>query len=49
VNEYLETSVPGIFAPATIHRDLEGLRAEVELERTIAAREAQSARAGVPS
>ena len=36
-------------AVAVIHRDLEGLRAEVEFERTIAAREAQSARAGAPS
>ena len=33
-------------AVAVIHRDLEGLRAEVEFERTIAAREAHSARAG---
>ena len=36
-------------AVAVIHRDLEGLRAEAEFERTIAAREAQSARAGAPS
>src|SRR5688572_315339 len=36
-------------AVAVIHRDLEGLRAEVEFERTIAAREAQSACAGAPS
>jgi NADPH-dependent 2,4-dienoyl-CoA reductase/sulfur reductase-like enzyme/nitrite reductase/ring-hydroxylating ferredoxin subunit len=36
-------------AVAVIHRDLEGLRAEVEFERTIAAREAQSARASAPS
>jgi apoptosis-inducing factor 3 len=36
-------------AVAVIHRDLEGLRAEVEFERTIAAREAHSARAGAPS
>ena len=36
-------------AVAVIHRDLEGLRAEVEFERTIAAREAQSAHAGAPS
>jgi NADPH-dependent 2,4-dienoyl-CoA reductase/sulfur reductase-like enzyme len=36
-------------AVAVIHRDLEGLRAEVEFERTIAACEAQSARAGAPS
>jgi NADPH-dependent 2,4-dienoyl-CoA reductase/sulfur reductase-like enzyme/nitrite reductase/ring-hydroxylating ferredoxin subunit len=35
-------------AVAVIHRDLEGLRAEVEFERTIAG-EAQSARAGAPS
>jgi NADPH-dependent 2,4-dienoyl-CoA reductase/sulfur reductase-like enzyme/nitrite reductase/ring-hydroxylating ferredoxin subunit len=33
-------------AVAVIHRDLEGLRAEVAFERTIAAREEQSARAG---
>jgi hypothetical protein len=32
-----------------IHRDLEGLHAEVEFERTIAAREGQSASAGVRS
>jgi NADPH-dependent 2,4-dienoyl-CoA reductase/sulfur reductase-like enzyme/nitrite reductase/ring-hydroxylating ferredoxin subunit len=36
-------------AVAVIHRDLEGLRAEVEFERTIAAREGQSARAGAPA
>jgi NADPH-dependent 2,4-dienoyl-CoA reductase/sulfur reductase-like enzyme/nitrite reductase/ring-hydroxylating ferredoxin subunit len=36
-------------AVAVIHRDLEGLRAEVEFERTIAAREIHSARAGAPS
>ena len=36
-------------AVAVIHRDLEGLRAEVAFERTIAAREEQSARAGAPS
>ncbi len=36
-------------AVAVIHRDLEGLRAEVEFERTIAAREAQSAGAAAPA
>ncbi len=36
-------------AVAVIHRDLEGLHAEVEFERTIAARETQSARAGTSS
>jgi NADPH-dependent 2,4-dienoyl-CoA reductase/sulfur reductase-like enzyme/nitrite reductase/ring-hydroxylating ferredoxin subunit len=36
-------------AVAVIHRDLEGLRAEVEFERTVAARELHSARAGAPS
>ena len=36
-------------AVAVIHRDLEGLHAEVEFERTIAAREGQSASAGVRS
>jgi NADPH-dependent 2,4-dienoyl-CoA reductase/sulfur reductase-like enzyme/nitrite reductase/ring-hydroxylating ferredoxin subunit len=36
-------------AVAVIHRDLEGLHAEVAFERTIAAREGQSARARAPS
>ena len=36
-------------AVAVIHRDLEGLHAEVAFERTVAAREEQSARAGAPS
>ena len=36
-------------AVAVIHRDLAGLRAEVEFERTIAARLEQSARPGTPS
>jgi apoptosis-inducing factor 3 len=36
-------------AVAVIHRDLEGLHAEVEFERTIAAREALSARLGAPT
>jgi NADPH-dependent 2,4-dienoyl-CoA reductase/sulfur reductase-like enzyme/nitrite reductase/ring-hydroxylating ferredoxin subunit len=36
-------------AVAVIHRDLEGLHAEAEFERTVAAREAQSARLGALS
>jgi len=36
-------------AVAVIHRDLEGLRAEVAFERTVAEREGQSPRAGAPS
>jgi apoptosis-inducing factor 3 len=36
-------------AVAVIHRDLEGLHAEVEFERTVAAREAQSAHAIAPA